>query len=146
MLKIGIGSDHGGVEHKAYLKEELEKQGYTVIDYGTQTGIPADYPDVANTVCSAYLNGEFDLGILICGTGIGMSISANKIHGIRAAHVTDCFSARMAREHNHAQFLCLGQRITGNALALEIANAFLNAQPQEGRHAMRVEKIMKLES
>ncbi len=144
-MKIGIGSDHGGVNHKTYITEHLSKAGYEVIDYGTDPGVAADYPDIAKKVCGAYLEGAFDLGILICGTGIGISISANKIDGIRAAHVTDCYSARMSREHNDAQILCLGERITGPDLALEIVDAYLNAKHQGGRHARRVEKIMELE-
>lgn len=144
-MKIGIGSDHGGVNHKATILAHLEALGHQVIDYGTQEGVPADYPDIAETVCRGYLKGEFDRGILVCGTGIGMSISANKIDGIRAAHVTDCYSARMSREHNDAQILCLGERITGPDLALAIVDAYLAAEHQGGRHTRRVEKIMALE-
>ncbi|MBQ2615197.1 MAG: ribose 5-phosphate isomerase B [Clostridia bacterium] len=144
-MKIGIGSDHGGVNHKAAIIKHLSDKGIEVIDYGTQPEVPADYPDVAETVCKGYLKGEFDLGILVCGTGIGMSIAANKVKGIRAAHVTDCYSARMSREHNNAQILCLGERITGIDLALEIVDAYLRAEHQGGRHARRVEKIMNLE-
>ncbi len=144
-MKIGIGSDHGGVNHKAAIIKHLSEKGIAVIDYGTQPEVPADYPDVAEKVCKAYLAGEFDLGILVCGTGIGMSIAANKVKGIRAAHVTDCYSARMSREHNNAQILCLGERITGIDLALEIVDAYLKAEHQGGRHARRVEKIMNLE-
>lgn len=144
-MRIGIGSDHGGVGHKACIKAHLEALGHQVMDYGTQPDVPADYPDVAERVCQAYLKGAFDRGILICGTGIGMSIAANKVKGIRAAHVTDCFSARMCREHNDAQILCLGERVTGPALALEIVDAYLKAEHLGGRHARRVEKIMALE-
>lgn len=144
-MRIGIGSDHGGVNHKAAIIKHLKENGYTVTDYGTQAGESVDYPDVAETVCKAYLNEEFDLGILVCGTGIGMSIAANKVKGIRAAHVTDCYSARMSREHNDAKILCLGERITGVDLALEIVDAYLKAEHQGGRHARRVEKIMNLE-
>lgn len=144
-MKIGIGSDHGGVNHKALIKQHLEAQGHTVVDYGTDSGVSVDYPDIAETVCLAYLAGEFERGILVCGTGIGMSISANKINGIRAAHVTDCYSARMSREHNNAQILCLGERITGPDLAIEIVDAYLKAEHLGDRHARRVEKIMNLE-
>lgn len=145
-MKIGIGSDHGGVNHKAAIIKHLEENGYTVTDYGTETGASVDYPDIAEVVCKAYLKGEFDLGILVCGTGIGMSIAANKVKGIRAAHVTDCYSARMSREHNDAKILCLGERITGVDLALEIVDAYLKAEHQGGRHTRRVEKIMNLEA
>lgn len=144
-MKIGIGSDHGGVNHKAAITKHLEELGHTVIDYGTQPEVSADYPDIAEKVAQEYLNGAFDLGILVCGTGIGMSIAANKVKGIRAAHVTDCYSARMCREHNDAQILCLGERITGVDLALEIVDAYVKAEHQGGRHARRVEKIMNLE-
>ncbi len=144
-MRIGIGSDHGGVNHKEAIIKHLRECGYQVTDYGTQAGESVDYPDVAETVCKAYLNDKFDLGILVCGTGIGMSIAANKVKGIRAAHVTDCYSARMSREHNDAKILCLGERITGVDLALEIVDAYLKAEHQGGRHARRVEKIMNLE-
>ena len=144
-MKIGIGSDHGGVNHKYYIKSHLTELGHEVLDYGTESGVSADYPDVAENLCKAYLNGEFERGILICGTGIGMSIAANKINGIRAAHVTDCFSARMSREHNNAQIICLGERITGPDLALDIVDAYLKAKHQGGRHTRRVDKIMSLE-
>ena len=145
-MKIGIGSDHGGVNHKAAIAKHLEELGHTVIDYGTQPEVPADYPDIAEKVAQEYLNGAFDLGILVCGTGIGMSLAANKVQGIRAAHVTDCYSARMCREHNDAQILCLGERITGVDLVLEIVDAYVKAEHQGGRHARRVEKIMNLEN
>lgn len=144
-MKIGIGSDHGGVNHKAAIIKHLQENGYQTVDYGTEQAAAVDYPDIAQKVCEAYKSGAFDLGILVCGTGIGMSIAANKVKGIRAAHVTDCYSARMCREHNNAQILCLGERITGVDLALEIVDAFLKAEHQGGRHARRVEKIMSLE-
>ena len=144
-MKIGIGSDHGGVNHKAYIKEHLTALGHEVIDYGTQPEVPADYPDIAEKVCRAYLDGAFDRGILICGTGIGMSIAANKMHGIRAAHVTDCYSAKKCRQHNDAQIICLGERVTGPDLAVAIVDAYLNAEHEGGRHARRVEKINRLE-
>lgn len=144
-MKIGIGSDHGGVNHKAAIIKHLQENGYQTVDYGTEQAAAVDYPDIAQKVCEAYKNEAFDLGILVCGTGIGMSIAANKVKGIRAAHVTDCYSARMCREHNNAQILCLGERITGVDLALEIVDAFLKAEHQGGRHARRVEKIMSLE-
>lgn len=144
-MRIGIGSDHGGVNHKTAIIKHLEEMGHTVTNYGTEADVPADYPDIAQKVSLAYLEGAFDLGILVCGTGIGMSIAANKVKGIRAAHVTDCYSARMCREHNDAQILCLGERITGVDLALEIVDAYIKAEHQGGRHARRVEKIMNLE-
>lgn len=144
-MKIGIGCDHGGVNHKEAIKEHLTAIGHEVIDYGTERDVPADYPDIAEKVSRAYLGGEFDRGILICGTGIGMSIAANKIDGIRAAHVTDTFSARMSREHNNAQIICLGERITGPGLAIDIVDAYLKSEFAGGRHQRRVDKIMNLE-
>ena len=139
-MKLGIGSDHGGVNHKAVIKAHLEELGHTVIDYGTEPEVPADYPDIAEKVSRALLSGEFERGILVCGTGIGMSIAANKVKGIRAAHVTDCYSARMSRQHNNAQIICLGERITGIDLALEIVDAYLGAEHEGGRHARRIAK------
>lgn len=144
-MKIGIGCDHGGVNHKEAIKEHLTAIGHEVIDYGTERDVPADYPDIAEKVSRAYLGGEFDRGILICGTGIGMSIAANKIDGIRAAHVTDTFSARMSREHNNAQIICLGERITGPGLAIDIVDTYLESEFAGGRHQRRVDKIMNLE-
>lgn len=144
-MKIGIGCDHGGVNHKEAIKEHLIAIGHEVIDYGTERNVPADYPDIAEKVSRAYLGGKFDRGILICGTGIGMSIAANKIDGIRAAHVTDTFSARMSREHNNAQIICLGERITGPGLAIDIVDAYLESEFAGGRHQRRVDKIMNLE-
>ncbi len=144
-MKIGIGCDHGGVNHKEAIKEHLTAIGHEVIDYGTERDVPADYPDIAEKVSRAYLGGKFDRGILICGTGIGMSIAANKIDGIRAAHVTDTFSARMSREHNNAQIICLGERITGPGLAIDIVDAYLESEFAGGRHQRRVDKIMNLE-
>nr|QGT51122.1 ribose-5-phosphate isomerase [uncultured Firmicutes bacterium] len=141
---IAIGCDHGGLNLKNYLMEQLKKEGYEFQDFGTHTTESCDYPDIAKEVCGAVKNG-CDCGILICGTGIGMSIAANKVKGIRAAHVTDTFSARMAKEHNDAQIICLGERITGLDLGLEIVRAYLKAEHQGGRHANRVQKIMALE-
>lgn len=144
-MKIAIGSDHGGVNHKAYIEEYLKESGYEFADFGTQPGEPADYPDIAERVALAVRDDGFDCGILICGTGIGMSIAANKVKGIRAAHVTDCYSAKMAKQHNDAQIICLGERITGADLALEIVKSYLPEKHLGDRHARRVEKIMKLE-
>lgn len=145
MKRIAIGSDHGGVNHKDYIEKYLEENGYEYKDFGTEAGVPADYPDIAEKVSLAVRDEDFDCGILICGTGIGMSIAANKIKGIRAAHVTDSYSAKMARQHNDAQIICLGERITGPDLALEIVAAYLEQEHLGGRHARRVEKIMNLE-
>ncbi len=142
---IAIGSDHGGVNLKETVKKFLAEKGLKYKDFGTNSTDSCDYPDYAKAVCDAVVSGECDKGILICGTGIGMSIAANKVKGIRAAHVTDTYSAAKTREHNNANVICLGERITGCDLALEIVNAYLNAEFQGGRHQTRVEKIMALE-
>ena len=141
MMKIAIGSDHGGVNLKAYIKDYLTENGYEYEDFGTDFDVPADYPDIAEVVAKSVRDKDFDCGILICGTGIGMSIAANKVSGIRAAHVTDCYSARMAKQHNNAHIICLGERITGCDLALEIVKSYLGEEFAGGRHARRVDKI-----
>jgi len=142
---IAIGCDHGGLSHKEKIKEKLTEWGYEYKDFGTYGESSCDYPDIAKEVANSIKDNTCDRGILICGTGIGMSIAANKVRGIRAAHVTDTFSARMSREHNNAQIICLGERITGIEVALEIVKAYLNAEFQGGRHEIRVNKIMALE-
>ena len=129
---IAIGSDHGGINLKNIIKDFLDKKGLQYKDFGTYTADSCDYPDIAKEVCNSVISGESEKGILICGTGIGMSMAANKIKGIRAAHVTDTYSARMTKEHNDANVICLGERITGCDLALEIVNAYLGASFQGG--------------
>ncbi|MBR2452770.1 MAG: ribose 5-phosphate isomerase B [Clostridia bacterium] len=142
---IAIGSDHGGINLKNIIKEFLDKKDIKYKDFGTYTADSCDYPDIAKAVCGSVVSGECEKGILVCGTGIGMSMAANKIKGIRAAHVTDTYSARMTKEHNDANVICLGERITGCDLALEIVNAYLEASFQGGRHETRVNKVMELE-
>ena len=142
---LAIGSDHGGINLKQSIKALLEERGIETKDFGTFDSSSVDYPDIAEKVAAAVVSGECETGILVCGTGIGMSIAANKIKGIRAAHVTDTYSARMAREHNNANIICLGERITGCDLALEIVKAYLDAEFLGGRHETRVNKIMNLE-
>ncbi len=142
---IGIGNDHGGYELKMHIKGLLESKGYEVKDFGTHDTNSVDYPDIAIPVCESVVSGECECGILLCGTGIGMSIAANKINGIRAAHVTDSFCARMTKMHNNANVICLGGRITGPEIASDIVEAYLNAEFQGGRHENRVNKIMALE-
>ncbi len=138
---IAIGCDHGGFNLKNAIMKKLEEMGYDYKDFGTYSTDSCDYPDIAKEVCQSITSGECDKGILVCGTGIGMSMAANKVKGIRAAHVTDTFSARMTKEHNDANVICLGERITGIEIALEIVEAYLNATFQGGRHANRVAKI-----
>lgn len=142
---IGIGSDHGGYTLKEHIKKMLEEKGIEVKDFGTHSTDSVDYPDIAEAVCKGIADGECECGILVCGTGIGMSIAANKIKGIRAAHVTDSYSARMTKEHNDANVICLGERITGIEIANDIVNAYLNAEFAGGRHEKRVTKLMALE-
>ncbi len=143
---IGIGTDHGGVELKTHIKNLLESKGIEVKDFGIHNTDSVDYPDIAIPVCESVVSGECECAILVCGTGIGMSIAANKIKGIRAAHVTDSFSARMTKMHNNANVICLGGRITGPEIASDIVEAYLNAKFEGGRHANRVEKVMALEN
>lgn len=141
---IAIGSDHGGYALKNEVIEHLKERGLDFIDCGCN-GEKCDYPDIAETVCGKIMSGECEKGILICGTGIGISISANKIKGIRAALCGDWYSAKYTRLHNDANVLCMGGRVTGPGLALEITDVFLDTKFEGGRHADRIEKMMKLE-
>ncbi|MBR2454136.1 MAG: ribose 5-phosphate isomerase B [Clostridia bacterium] len=145
MKNIYIGCDHGGFELKNTIIERLLSLGYEVFDAGTYTNESCNYPVYAKEVCRNVLENEGSLGILVCGTGIGMSIAANKIKGIRAAHCTDTFSAKMTRRHNNANVLCLGARITGSDLALDIVDDFLANEFEGGRHATRVEMLTEIE-
>ncbi|MBR3943385.1 MAG: ribose 5-phosphate isomerase B [Clostridia bacterium] len=144
-MAIALGSDHGGFELKNEIKKHLEDLGLAVQDFGTHTKDSVDYPDIAEAVAVPVAAGAFDFGILVCGTGIGISIAANKVNGIRAAHCTDAYSAAKAKEHNNANIICLGGRITGVDLALTIVDAYLGAEFEGGRHQNRVDKIMALE-
>ncbi len=142
---IAIGSDHGGFELKEHLKKHLEGAGVEVKDYGVFNEESVDYPDRAEPVCRAVQSGEAERGILLCGTGIGISIAANKFDGIRAALCSDVYSALMAKQHNNANILCLGGRVTGRELAFMIADTWLNAEFLGGRHAERIGKIHDIE-
>lgn len=144
-MKIAIGSDHGGLRLKKEVIKHLEKKNIEVKDYGTYTEDSCDYPDFAEKVSEAVVAKEYDYGILICGTGIGISISANKIPGVRAALCSDTFSAHATREHNNANILAMGERIVGIGLALDIVDAFLGSTFEGGRHENRVNKIMEIE-
>lgn len=143
---IAIGCDHGGFELKNHVMKHLEKSGREFKDFGCFEEKSCDYPDIASDVCKSIIGGECDKGILICGTGIGMSIAANKIKGIRAAHVTDVYSAKMTKMHNNANVICLGGRITGRELAFMIIDTWLDAEFEAGRHKTRIDKIAALES
>lgn len=144
---IGIGSDHGGYELKQLILEFLKKSGFETIDYGTcSCNESVDYADYGVLVAESVREGKCERGIVICGTGIGISISANKIPGIRAALCTDCFMARMSREHNDANVLALGGRVIGPGLALEIVRVWLNTEYSgDIRHVRRLSKITKIE-
>ncbi len=142
---IALASDHGGFRLKEEIKEYLREKGFQVKDFGTDGEGSVDYPDFAWRATKAVAGGECQKGILICGTGIGMSITANKVRGIRAALCHDSFSARMAREHNDAQVLCLGQRVVGTGLALDLVRIWLESNFTGGRHCSRVEKIEQYE-
>lgn len=144
-MKIGIGSDHGGFELKEYIKEYLDGIGVECVDYGTYSLDSVDYPDYGKKVAEAVVAKEVDRAIAICGTGIGISISCNKVKGIRCALCGDTYSARMSREHNDANILALGGRVVGKDLALEIVAAWLNAEFTGGRHERRVKKISEIE-
>lgn len=145
-MTIALGSDHGGYSLKAIVIEHLQKKGITTIDKGAYDNTSCDYSDYAVPVCSAVLSGEADYGILICGTGIGMSISANKIRGIRCALLGDVFSAKATRSHNDANVMSMGERVVGPGLALEIVDAFLGTDfSNEPRHQRRINKMMDLE-
>lgn len=144
-MHIAIGSDHGGFHLKDEIKRFFEERKISFRDFGTNTGDSVDYPDIAKAVCQAVISGECDRGIVICGTGIGISMAANKIKGIRAALCHDTFSAQMAREHNDSNVLALGERVIGPGLATAIVEKWLAHEFLGGRHARRVDKIMGLE-
>lgn len=139
---IAIGSDHGGFALKQALMKHLEARGLAYKDYGTYTEASCDYPVYAKAVANAVANGECERGIIICGTGIGVSITANKVPGIRAALCGDCFSAEATRQHNDANILCMGARVTGEGLALKIADIFLDTPfSEDERHKRRISMI-----
>ncbi len=146
-MKIGIGNDHSAVFLKNEIVKHLESKGFEIINYGTDSTASCDYPDVAERVANAINAKEVDKGILICGTGIGMSISANKVKGIRAGVCSEPYSAKMAAQHNNANIICFGARVVGDELAKMLVDTFLaNSFEEGGRHSQRVEKISRLES
>lgn len=145
VMKLALGSDHAGLELKNEILRHLEKGDYELKDFGTCVPDSVDYPDYAAAVANEVAAGNYDFGILVCGTGIGISIAANKIGGIRCALCGDTFSAHSAREHNDSNILALGSRVIGPGLALDIVDTFLAAQFAGGRHQNRIDKIAKLE-
>ncbi|MBQ7895915.1 MAG: ribose 5-phosphate isomerase B [Oscillospiraceae bacterium] len=139
---IGIGADHGGFELKRAIIKHLEAKGLEYKDFGTDSPVSCDYPEYGKAVANAVAAGQCDRGIIICGTGIGISISANKVKGIRAAVCTDCFMAEATRSHNDANILALGARVVGEGLALKIVDTFLETPfSGDSRHIRRIEKI-----
>ena len=144
-MKIAVGCDHGGLNLKNEIIKHLNSKNIEIKDFGTYTSESCDYPDVAKVVGEKVVEKEFDFGILVCGTGIGVSIAANKIPGIRAALCHDTFSAHATREHNNANILTLGERVVGTGLALDIVDTFLNSTFQGERHQRRIDKIADIE-
>ncbi len=142
-MRIAIGSDHGGFDLKEIIKEAFKSE-IEFIDYGTDSSESVDYPDFGQAVAEAVARGDVDRGIVICGTGIGISITANKVKGIRCALCNGLFSAKMSRNHNDANVLALGGRVIGGDLAIEIVRVFLQEEFEGGRHSKRVEKINKI--
>lgn len=140
-MKIAIGADHGGFSLKEKVVKHLQEEGHEVVDKGTYSEDSVDFPDYSKQVTKAIQDESVELGILICGTGIGMSIAANKQKGIRAALCGDVFSAKATREHNNTNVLCLGARVTGDSLALMIVDTWLNAEFEGGRHIKRLAKL-----
>ncbi len=145
-MKIAIGSDHGGYELKELIKKHLQEKGFDIKDFGTDSTESTDYPDFAEAVGKAVANKELEKGILICGTGIGISIAANKIPGVRCGLVSDCFSARSTRQHNDANIIALGGRVVGPGLALDIVDTWLGSEFEGGRHQRRIDKITDIEN
>ncbi len=145
-MRIALGSDHAGYCLKEQVCKHLEASPHSCKDFGVFTEESVDYPDIAASVAAGVQSGEYDCGILICGTGIGMSIAANKNNGIRAALCGEAYSAKCAREHNNANVLTMGSRVTGPGLALDIVDQFLNTTFSGGRHSRRLQKIESLET
>lgn len=143
---LAIGSDHGGYELKEEIKKYLDEQKILYKDFGTDSAASVDYPDIAYPVAKAVADGECEKGILCCGTGIGISMAANKVKGIRAACCSDCFSAKLTRQHNDANILCMGGRVVGVGKALMMVDLFLHTEFEGGRHQKRIDKLTALEN
>ena len=144
-MNIAIGNDHAAVELKDHIKKYLEEKGHSVIDLGDNGTARLDYPVYAKKVADAVVTGQSDLGVLICGTGIGMSLAANKVPGIRAAVCSEPYSARLTRQHNNANIIAFGARVVGPAMAEMIVDEFLNAEFEGGRHQRRIDMITAIE-
>lgn len=144
-MKIAMACDHGGLRLKNLLKEYLLVNGYEVEDFGTNSEDSCDYPDYAGKAAKAVASGACDKGVVVCGTGIGVSITANKVNGVRCALCHDVFSAKATRAHNDSNMIAMGQRVIGEGLALEILKAWLSTEFEGGRHIQRIEKMMAYE-
>ena len=144
-MRIALGADHAGVELKAHLKTRLDERGIAYEDFGTNTTDSVDYPDVAQEVAKAVAAGTFDRGVLVCGSGVGMAIAANKVAGIRAAPIVDERTAQLSREHNNINVLGLGARLTPSDVATRILDLFLDTPFAGGRHQRRIDKIAALD-
>ena len=145
IMKIALGCDHGGLNLKTAIKDHLTKAGHEVVDFGTNSNESCDYPLIAEPLAHAVADGECERGILVCGTGIGIGIAANKVDGIRAALCHDTFSARASRNHNNANILTMGERVIGPGLALDIVDVWLASDFEGGRHERRVAQIADIE-
>ena len=146
IMKIGIGNDHSAVEMKFAIKKYLEEMGHEVVNYGTDSTESCDYPEYGEKVGRAVAAGEVDCGVLICGTGVGISLAANKVKGVRAAVCSDVTTAHLVKEHNNANIIAFGARIVGIEKAKDIVKAYLNAEFQGGRHEKRIAMIHEIES
>ena len=144
-MKIGFGCDHAAVELKTILMDHLKEQGFTGVDYGAAAGEKVDYPVKGLAVAEAIVRGEVDKGVLLCGTGVGISLAANKVPGIRAAVCSEPYTAKLTVEHNNANIIAMGARVVGSELAIMIVDAFFGAEFQGGRHANRVALISDIE-
>ena len=144
-MKIAIGNDHTAVELKKHISKYLEAKGYTVVNLGADTDEPSDYPLFGEKIGKAVASGECDLGVAICGTGIGISLAANKIKGVRAAVCSEPYSARLTRQHNNANIIAFGARVVTTEMAEKIVDEFLNAEFEGGRHQRRVDMISEIE-
>ena len=145
-MTIALGADHGGYDLKEAIKTHLEQRDIPFVDFGSHDGIRCDYPAMALPVAEAVAGGKCDRGLLFCGTGIGISMAANKVKGIRAAVCSDCYSAKYTRLHNDANILCLGGRVVGVGLAIEMVDLFLDTEFEGGRHQTRVDMIADIEN
>ena len=144
-MRIGIGNDHVAIELKNTIKEHLEQQGYEVVDFGTNYPERFDYPISGYKVGKAVASGDVDLGVLICGTGVGISLAAKKVHGIRACVCSDPYSAKLSREHNNTNIIAFGARVVGPELAKMIVDEWLSATFEGGRHQRRIDMLAEIE-